>query len=124
MRRDVSAGICEVDCIDGCAVAGARAGLPPEADLATAAATLRVIGNPARLRLLLALERHELCVCDCATLLGQSLSAASQHLKELRQIGAVRFRQDGKLAIYRLADHRLVELIHALMSPEAESRRA
>jgi len=100
--RSAADGVCEVDCIDGRTVAAARAALPAAASIDGLAGALKVLANPARLRLVLALAQHELCVCDCARLLGQSLSAASQHLKELRRIGAVQFRQDGKLAYYRL----------------------
>jgi len=102
--RCATDGLCEVDCIDGRTVAAARMALPAATAVDALAAALKVIANPARLRLVLALAQHELCVCDCARLLGQSLSAASQHLKELRRIGAVSFRQDGKLAYYRLVE--------------------
>lgn len=103
-HRSAADGVCEVDCIDGRSVAAARAALPGAAAVDGLAGALKVLANPARLRLALALAQHELCVCDCAKLLGQSLSAASQHLKELRRIGAVQFRQEGRLAYYRLVE--------------------
>ena len=96
----------------------ARAGLPAAAAVDELAAGLKILANQARLRLLLALEQHELCVCDCAKLLGQSLSAASQHLKELRRIGAVHYRQEGRLAIYRLANDRWSRVLRDLLASD------
>jgi len=109
-ERVASQGICEVDCLNPASVAQAQDGLPGRDRIAAAAEVLKVLSNPARLRLLLALRGGELCVCDCAHLLGQTLSAASQHLKELRRLDMVAFRQEGKLAYYRLTDGCWIEV--------------
>ena len=119
--RCAAEGLCEVDCIDGRTVAAARLALPAASSIDALSAALKVIANPARLRLVLALAQHELCVCDCAKLLGQSLSAASQHLKELRRIGVVRFRQDGKLAYYRLVEDSWCRHLRGLVDEMAGS---
>jgi DNA-binding transcriptional ArsR family regulator len=42
--------------------------------------------------------------------LGISFSGASQQLRELRRLGAVAFRAQGKLAYYRIADPFWLEL--------------
>jgi DNA-binding transcriptional ArsR family regulator len=68
------------------------------------AEALKVLAHPGRLRVLRALEERELCVCDLAHVLGISFSGTSQQLKELRRIGAVDFRAQGKLAYYRIGD--------------------
>ena len=104
MRRKVQEGVCEVDCVDPAAVAAAGGALPPEGTLREAAEAFQVLAHPHRLRILVALERRELCVCDVSKVLGVSMSGASQHLRELRRIGAVTFRVDGKLVYYTVAD--------------------
>lgn len=119
--RCAAEGVCEVDCIDGRMVARARAALPSAAAIDGLAAALKIFANPARLRLVLALSDHELCVCDCAKLLGQSLSAASQHLKELRRLAVVQFRQDGKLAYYRLVEDSWCRHLHGLLDEIAQT---
>ena len=48
------------------------------------AETFRVLGDPTRVRILDALSGGELCVCDIATLVGISESAASHQLRLLR----------------------------------------
>lgn len=102
--------------IDPKAITRARRILPAPVKIAAAAERLGVIGHPARLSLLLALEGRELCVCDCAQVLGVTISAASIHLKELRQLGAITFRNAGRMAYYRLHDPRWVALARAALS--------
>ena len=109
-------GACEVAYFDPKAVAAARKAVSSEAAVADAATRLRTLAHPARLRLLLALEGRELCVCDCAQVLGGPLSGTSQHLKELRRIGAITYRAEGKMAYYRIADERWVELARAALA--------
>ena len=105
-----SEGVCEVDLVDPKKVEEARASLPSERDLRRAADAFRVLANPNRLRVLKALQGRELCVCDLREVLGISMSGTSQVLRELRNLGAVEFRADGKLAYYRLADTHWLKL--------------
>lgn len=113
-KRRVSEGICEVDCIDGPRSAEARAALPAEEESRAVAEALKVLAHPGRLRVLHALEGRELCVCDLAHVLGISLSGTSAQLKELRRLGAVEFRTQGKLAYYRIADPFWLELAYTV----------
>ncbi len=108
--RKVSKGLCEVDCVDGPRAADARACLPPEDESRRVADAMKVLAHPGRLRVLRALEGRELCVCDLAHVLGISFSGTSQQLKELRRLGAVDFRAQGKLAYYRIGDPFWLEL--------------
>ena len=103
-------GVCEVDLVDPKKVERARASLPSDRDLQRAADAFRVLANPNRLRVLTALDGRELCVCDLREVLGISMSGTSQVLRELRNLGAVEFRVDGKLAYYRLADKHWLKL--------------
>ena len=109
-RSSADAGMCQVASFDPKTVAKARRALPSQEDLSLVADRLGALGNPARLALLLALDGCELCVCDCAKVLSSSVSGASQHLKELRRLGAITFRTAGKMAYYRIADPRWVDV--------------
>jgi DNA-binding transcriptional ArsR family regulator len=97
-------GVCEVDQIDRSMVSEAQASLPAATDLQRVADAFRVLANPNRLSVLKALQGRELCVCELREVLGISMSGTSQVLRELRTLGAVGFRAEGKLAYYRLAD--------------------
>ena len=103
-------GVCEVNVVDSGKVAEARASLPTEQELRRAADAFRVLANPNRLRVMTALRGRELCVCDLREVLGISMSGTSQVLRELRNLGAVEFRAEGKLAYYQLADTYWLEL--------------
>jgi len=109
-KRRVNGAICEVDCVDGPRAAAARAALPPQEESRVIADAIKVLAHAGRLRVLKALEGRELCVCDLAHVLGISMSGTSTQLKELRRLGAVEFRTQGKLAYYRIADSFWLEL--------------
>jgi len=108
-------GACEVDLVDSCIVSEARSALPSEAVLRRVADAFRVLANPNRLRVLNALQGRELCVCDLREVLGISMSGTSQVLRELRNLGAVQFRTEGKLAYYRLADPTWLQLADSVL---------
>lgn len=69
------------------------------------------LGDPARLKILFALQENELCVCDIACVLRMSESAVSHHLRVLRNMRLVRFRKDGRIVYYSLNDAHVSEFI-------------
>ena len=56
------------------------------------------------MKILHALEQKEICVCDLAVLLGMTKSAISHQLKALRLSNLVKFRREGQVIYYSLAD--------------------
>jgi ArsR family transcriptional regulator, lead/cadmium/zinc/bismuth-responsive transcriptional repressor len=64
----------------------------------------KILADPSRLRILFALERQEMCVCDLAALLEITESAVSHQLRFLRNVNLVRNRRDGTVLYYRLVD--------------------
>ena len=108
--------VCEVAYVDEVAVAASRQALPERNELLNISDALKALANPNRLALLLGLRERELCVCDCSQLIGLSIPATSQHLKQLRQLGAITYRQSGKMAYYRIADASWVELCDLVQS--------
>src|SRR5919112_4657428 len=63
-----------------------RRALIPSGMATTLAETFRALGDPTRVRILDALSRAELCVCDIATLLSLTESAVSHQLRLLRSL--------------------------------------
>ena len=53
----------------------------------------------------------ELCVCDLAQVLDATVSATSHQLRNMRAMGLVHFRTEGKLAYYRASDPVMVSLL-------------
>ncbi|HYD52354.1 MAG TPA: metalloregulator ArsR/SmtB family transcription factor [Gemmatimonadaceae bacterium] len=98
-------------CVDAPKVRRVRAALPAALVLQDLAETFRVLGDPTRLRIVAALARDELCVCDLAVLLGVSRSVVSHSLRSLRQMRLVRYRKAGKIAYYALDDAHIASLV-------------
>lgn len=103
--------LCAVDCVDARKVTSARRSAPPTEVVQTVADTFRVLGDPTRLRILDALSRHELCVCDLALIVGATQSTVSHSLRALRHLRLVRYRREGKIAYYTLDDEHIAGLL-------------
>jgi DNA-binding transcriptional ArsR family regulator len=64
----------------------------------------KALAEQNRVRILLALEGQELCVCQIIELLDLAPSTVSKHVAVLRQARLVDGRKDGRWMYYRLAD--------------------
>ena len=71
-------------------------------DVAVEAA--KALSDPGRIRILMALQSRELCVCQLIELLGLAPSTVSKHMTVLRHAGFVQSRKKGRWVYYRLAD--------------------
>lgn len=78
--------------------------LPKEEVLYDLAEIFKVFGDSTRIKILCVLFEGEMCVCDMAELLGVSQSAVSHQLRVLKQARLVKFRREGKVVYYSLAD--------------------
>ena len=68
------------------------------------------MADPHRLKLLSALAKAELCVCDLAAVVKMSESAVSHQLRLLRNLRLVKHRREGRNVYYSLADAHIVNL--------------
>ncbi len=60
------------------------------------------LSDQGRVRILLALRRGELCVCQITELFGLAPSTVSRHLSILSRAGLVESRKDGRWIYYQL----------------------
>jgi ArsR family transcriptional regulator len=74
------------------------------------AETFRVLGDLTRVRILMALVGSESCVRDLAEGLDLSDSAVSHQLRILRNSRLVKFRKDGKNALYSISDEHVATI--------------
>jgi ArsR family transcriptional regulator len=95
---------CEVTIIHEDIVNKVKEIMPEETKLYDLAELFKVFGDTTRIKILCALFESEMCVCDIAALLGMSQSAVSHQLRILRQNKLVKFRKEGKVVYYSLAD--------------------
>ena len=73
-----------------------------------------VLADPNRLRLLSALAKQELCVCDLAAGLKMGESAVSHQLRVLKSMRMVNYRKEGRNVYYSLADGQAIELYRSI----------
>jgi len=104
-------GECAARIVDAGAVARVVETLPAAAAATRLSDIFRALADPTRVRLLLALAREPLCVCDLSEVAGVSESAVSHQLRMLRDLRLVAWERDGKRAVYRLADDHVRELL-------------
>lgn len=96
---------------DPAAVAAALATLPGAARLASMAETFQILGDPTRLRIVLALAAGRLCVGDMAIAVGISESGVSHQLRLLRDRRIVRAERAGQRTYYSVDDAHLTSLV-------------
>lgn len=75
------------------------------------ASLFRVLGHPARVRILELLREGERSVGALRAELDLDSGGTSQHLAALRQIGLVEARRQGTSVFYRVADERVFDLL-------------
>src|SRR5271169_1355096 len=67
-------------------------------------AITKALSDPNRVRILLALRRRELCVCQITELFGFAPSTMSKHLSILHHAGLIQSRKTERWVHYRLPD--------------------
>ena len=63
----------------------------------------KALSDESRVRALLAVRDHDLCVCQIIDLLGLAPSTVSKHMTVLMQAGLVTRRKEGRWHFYRVA---------------------
>lgn len=67
-------------------------------------AITKALSDPNRVRILLALRKQELCVCQITELFDFAPSTISKHLSILNHAGLIHSRKTERWVYYRLAD--------------------
>jgi len=84
---------------------------PSDEELYDLAELYKVFGDSTRVRILYALLESEMCVGDMAQLLGLTPTACSHQLRVLKNNKLVRFRREGKIMFYSLADEHVRSIL-------------
>ncbi|WP_027795358.1 ArsR/SmtB family transcription factor [Paraburkholderia acidipaludis] len=88
--------------------------IAPLADL------FRLLGDPTRLRIVLACVRDRLSVGAIAEALGLSQSLVSHHLRLLRAARVVRAEREGKQVFYMAADAHISTMLEGMLEHVGE----
>ena len=104
--------LCGIKCINETKVKETVRALPPNEDIAGMADIFKALGDPSRLKIVVALLTQEHCVCDIAAICGQTDSAISHQLRILRTLKILKNRRVGKIIYYSIDDDHVVSLIN------------
>ncbi|MBM3163407.1 MAG: helix-turn-helix transcriptional regulator [Chlorobi bacterium] len=102
---------CEEQCVHTDVVESVRREMLGSVSADELAQLFKVLGDNTRIRILDALYRSELCVCDITALLGMNQSAVSHQLRVLRDARIVKSRKQGKNVLYSLDDEHVSGLV-------------
>ncbi|BBB92127.1 MAG TPA: metalloregulator ArsR/SmtB family transcription factor [Methylomusa anaerophila] len=102
--REEECDVCEQLCEHPQNICLAKAEMLSDEQAQQLAEVFRILGDHTRVKILHALSRRELCVCDIAAVVQMGQSAVSHHLRLLRSLRLVKYRREGKMVWYSLDD--------------------
>ncbi len=102
---------CDCLVIHSEAVENVKNAFPDEEVMLNLADFFKIFSDSTRIKILYALDKSELCVCDISSLLNMTISAVSHQLKLLRESNLVKTHREGKVIYYSLADEHVQKII-------------
>ncbi|MBQ8749260.1 MAG: winged helix-turn-helix transcriptional regulator [Clostridia bacterium] len=85
--------------------------LPSQEVLELLAGYFQAYSDPTRIKILSALSMSELCVNDISTLLNINQTTVSHQLKLLKNLNVVKYKRDGKVIYYSLANQNVNDIM-------------
>lgn len=111
MIKEKESPVCGITYIDEKKVKKVEKKLPSRDTLYNTADILKTLGDPTRLKIVIALAEEELCVCDLTALTDVSVSGVSHQLRILRGQRIVKYRRQGKMVYYSLDDKHVEDIV-------------
>ena len=103
---------CQIKVIHLDRVEQARKDAIADQELDRLALTYKVLGDPNRLKIVMALRNVEMCVCDLAAFTGLTDSAVSHQLRRLKDLALVKNRREGQIIYYSLDDEHVSKILN------------
>ncbi|MCL2061013.1 MAG: metalloregulator ArsR/SmtB family transcription factor [Firmicutes bacterium] len=85
--------------------------MPKEDALNSMADFFSTLSDQTRIKIVSALAISPMCVNDLSTVLGMNQTTISHQLKNLRTVGVVKCRRQGKVAFYSLCDGHILDIM-------------
>lgn len=104
--------VCEINALDAEKVSNIKKELINDETIEELSQIFKTLGDPTRLKIIHALSKGHLCVCDIAEVINMSQSATSHQLRILRNMRLVKYKKEGKSAIYSLDDDHVLQLFN------------
>ncbi len=112
--------VCKIGIVHKDRVKSAQNAIKNERNILDASEIFKILSDPTRLKIVMALTKEELCVRDIAALLNLTESAISHQLRLLKNSRIVKHRRDGKMAYYTLDDEHVENLIKSALQHTTE----
>ena len=110
--RLIDDGGCQIRVVHLDRVELARKEAMADEELDRLSLTYKVLGDPNRLKIVMALREVEMCVCDLAAFTGLTDSAVSHQLRRLKDLALVKSRREGQIIYYALDDEHVSQLLN------------
>ena len=104
--------VCEIKSVDKKKVRAILKEMLTDDEARNLSDTFSVLADPTRSKIIYALSKTELCVCDIASILNISVSAISHQLRLLRNMRLVKYRKESKMVYYSLDDKHISKLFN------------
>ncbi|WP_123052665.1 metalloregulator ArsR/SmtB family transcription factor [Clostridium sp. JN-1] len=113
MKDDIKIEVCDCSEIHKDCIECVRDNMLEEKTFLKLSDLFKVLGDNTRIKIIYALFKTELCVCDIAQVLQMSQSSISHQLRILKSAHLVKFRREGKVVYYSLDDEHIFQLFNA-----------
>ena len=107
---------CDSHAVNHRLVQKALADMPEERTFTALADFYKMLSDATRCKLIYALSKQEMCVCDLANLLSMTKSAISHQLSKMREQGVVKCRRAGKEVYYSMDDDHIAQIFSVTMT--------
>jgi len=102
---------CDCNAIHEDVIARVKEGMPEGEQFHILSNLYKMFADSTRLKIMWALSKERMCVCDLAVLLGITKSAVSHQLKSLRLTNLVHNEKEGKNVYYSLVENHVREML-------------
>ena len=118
--EEKNAPCCEQETVHEERIAAVERELPEDEVLYDLAELFKMFADSTRVKSLYALFESELCVCDIDLVLNLTQSAVAHQLRILNSGKLVKYRREGKVVFYSLADEHVRSIINQGMDHISE----
>ena len=115
--------VCQAHEVHKDAVERASEFMPDPETVEQLADFFKIFGDGTRVKIMLALDAGEMCVCDISETLGMSMSAVSHQLRMLRDAHLVTSRREGRSIYYSLCDDHVKTVLETALEHVGEEGR-
>ncbi len=85
-------------------------------DLRKAGEMFKLLGNPTRLKILLAIKEGEKCVHEITEKINSEMSNISHHLRRMKDQNLVEVRREGRHKYYKIKDEHILKMLQEGMT--------